>query len=93
MQWELNWEDCLPPQVEHPLFVWPLLLLKFEHQSFRLNRRKTDEHYSDLHLPHNTDLTLNVQVKFKRKINVVICHYTGYKNLGLCKVSLKFKAF
>ena len=33
-------------QVDHPLLVWPLLLLKSEHRSFVLNRRNTDEHYS-----------------------------------------------
>ena len=54
--------------VNHPLFLWPFLSLKFEHQSFLLNRRNTNEHYSDLHLLHNIDLTLNVQVKFKRKL-------------------------
>ena len=32
-------------QADHPLFVWPLLLVKSEHRSFVLNRRNTDEHY------------------------------------------------
>ena len=51
------------PQADHPLFVWPLLLSKFERQSFVLNRTNTDEHYGSYKLLQNTDLNRNLQAE------------------------------
>ena len=51
------------PQADHPLFVWLLLLLKFEHQSFVLNRTNTVIHYGSYNLLQNTDLNGNLQGK------------------------------
>ena len=53
----------------------PLLSLKSEHQAFVLIRRNTDEHYGGYNLFQNTDLSLDVQEKFKQNVDfVVICH-------------------
>ena len=57
------WTDFVVPQADHPLLVWLLLLLKFEHQSFVLNRTNTDEHYGSYKLLQNTDLNGNLQEK------------------------------
>ena len=54
--------DGVWSQVDHPIFVW-LLLLKFEEWSFVLNRRNIDDHYRSYISLQKTDLNLNVQGK------------------------------
>ena len=49
-------------QVDHPIFVQPLLL-KSEQWSFVLNRRNIGEHYRSYSSLQTTDLNLNVQGK------------------------------
>lgn len=49
--------DGVWSQVDHPIFVW-LLLLKFEEWSFVLNRRNIDEHYGGYKLLLDTDLDI-----------------------------------
>ena len=56
--------QVLKPQLEHPLFMWPLLLLlKYEHQSFVLIRRNADKHYGHYNLLQNTVLKLKAEPK------------------------------
>ena len=38
------WTVKISAQTDHPLFVWPLLLLKTEHPSYVVSRRTTGEH-------------------------------------------------
>ena len=38
------WPVKISAQTDHPLFVWPLLLLKTEHPSYVVSRRTTGEH-------------------------------------------------
>ena len=56
----------MAPHADNPLFVCLLLLLKYGHRSFVLNRRKTDQHTAamyNLYVVQITDLNLNVQTK------------------------------
>ena len=66
-----------------PPSVRVAVLLKSEHRSFVLNRRNTDGHFSCYNLFQNTDLSQNVQAKFNRNVNLVICHVSC--RLELCK--------
>ena len=42
-----------------------IVVIESEHQASVLIRRNTDEHYGGYNLFQNTDLNLDVQVKFK----------------------------
>ena len=56
----------MAPHADNPLFVCLLLLLKYGHRSFVLNRRKTYQHTAamyNLYVVQITDLNLNVQTK------------------------------
>ena len=65
--------------------MWPLLLLKSEHQASVLIRRNTDEHYGGYNLFQNTDLNLDVQVKFKLNVDfVAICHIFSHSQAVKC---------
>ena len=65
--------SILRPLADHPMLVWPLLLLKSEYLSFVPSRKNTRQ----MNIITGATIYSKIQIWtliFKRNINLVICH-------------------